>query len=67
MNCIGIDLTQFDAQGDGLNTAAASMETQGGLSADDTLTAATSYELYTIKRFGVLYSVSPEGDLSISY
>ena len=67
VNCIGIDLTQFDAQGDGLNTAAASMETQGGLSADDTLTAATSYELYTIKRFGVLYSVSPEGDLSISY
>lgn len=67
VNCVGIDLTQFDAQGDGLNTASASMETQGILEADDTLTAASGYELYTIKRFGVLYSVSPEGDLSISY
>ena len=67
VNCIGIDLTQFDAQGDGLNTSSASMETQGSLVLDSTNTAAEAYELYTIKRFGVLYSVSPEGDMSISY
>lgn len=67
VNCIGIDLTQFDQQGDGLNTASASMETQGMLSLNSANTAVESYELYTIKRFGVLYSVSPEGDLSISY
>lgn len=67
VNCIGIDLAQFDQQGDGLNTASASMETQGMLLLNSTLTATEAYELYTIKRFGVLYSVSPEGDLSISY
>jgi hypothetical protein len=67
VNCIGIDLTQFDQQGDGLNTASASMETQGSLIALADNTAETAYELYTIKRFGVLYSISPEGDASISY
>lgn len=67
VNCVGIDLTQFDSQGDGLNTSSASMETQGSLVADADVTATEAYELYTIKRFGVLYSVSPEGDMSISY
>lgn len=67
VNCIGIDLTQFDAQGDGLNTSSASMETQGSLYQGTETTAVEAYELYTIKRFGVLYSVSPEGDMSISY
>ncbi len=65
----GVNLAQFDAQGDGLDTSQVSMETIGRIDPADA-TAQTSeadIQLYTVKRFGVLYSVSPEGDLSVSY
>lgn len=70
----GVNYAQFDLEGDGLDSSQVSMETIGTLAANDVprtglpaATQAQDIELYTVKRFGVLYSVSPEGDLSISY
>jgi hypothetical protein len=64
----GIDLCQYDSQGgDGLDTAQVSMEVQGDLKLDSDKTAVEAISVYTIKVFGVLYSVSPEGDMSVSY
>ena len=63
----GIDLSQYDnSGGDGLDTAQVSMEVQGDLKLG-VKTAVEAISVYTIKVFGVLYSVSPEGDMSVSY
>jgi len=78
-NAVGVDLTQFDATADGLNTSGIIIETHGTIEkyikydnagvALTTQPAATTQamQVYTILRMGVLYSIDQSGDWSISY
>jgi len=67
VNAVGVNLTQFQAEADGMDTSQLTMETIGSLVVNSSISAGEPYQLYTVKRFGVLYSISPEGDMSISY
>jgi len=67
VNAVGVNLTQFQAESDGMDTSQLTMETIGTLQVNSAVSATGPYQLYTVKRFGVLYSISPNGDMSISY
>ena len=65
-SCCGIDLTSFDKEGDGVDCSMVNIIIAGNLKT--TATAQTkNYQLVTIKRFGVLYSIDQSGTWSVSY
>jgi hypothetical protein len=67
---VGYDFTTFDGNTDGLDTTNIIIETLGGLlgnvgSPEDM--AQFPYQIITMKRFQVLYSVDSAGNVSVSY
>lgn len=65
-SCCGIDLTSFDKEGDGVDCSMVNIIIGGNLKT--TATAQTkNYQLVTVKRFGVLYSIDQSGTWSVSY
>lgn len=66
-SCFGLDLTSFDKEQDGVDVSDVNILCSGNLKLNDTITADSNYQLVTVKRFGVLYSISPEGSWVVSY
>jgi hypothetical protein len=65
-SCCGIDLTSFDKESDGVDCSMVNIMIGGNLKT--TGTAQTkNYQLVTVKRFGVLYSIDQSGTWSLSY
>ena len=68
---VGYDFTCFDGNTDGLDTTSVIIESLGGVgktSANPVVADAVSpYEVISLKRFQVLYSVDPAGNVSVSY
>jgi len=66
-SCFGIDLSSFDKEtGDGLDCSMVNIIVGGNLKVTDD-TETQNYQLVTIKRFGVLYSIDQSGTWSVSY
>lgn len=66
-SAFGIDLTSFDKEQDGIDVSNVNILCSGNLKLNADITADANYQLVTIKRFGVLYSISPEGSWVVSY
>jgi hypothetical protein len=66
-SAFGIDLTSFDKEADGVDVSAVNILVGGNLKRDVDVDADSNMQLITVKRFGVLYSISPSGDFSVSY
>jgi len=64
---VGFDFTQYDNSADGVDATALILESLGNIKLDPNQTSASAYEIYTIRTFGVLYSVDNSGNFSISY
>ena len=65
-SCFGIDLTSFDKEGDGLDCSMVNLIVGGNLKNTGS-DATQNYQLVTIKRFGVLYSIDQSGTWAVSY
>ena len=63
---VGYDFTCFDGNTDGLDTTNVIIETLGGLKTGAT-PAQFPFQVITMKRFQVLYSVDDAGNVSVSY
>ena len=64
---VGLDFTQYDNSADGVDATSLILESLGNIKLNSTTTATSAYEVYTIRTFGVLYSVDNSGNFSISY
>jgi len=70
----GVNLANFPGLSDGLDTSELIIQSLGDVT-DKVVTdpvaypqaAVDPYQVFTIKRFGVLYSVSEQGDFTVSY
>ena len=62
----GLDFTSFDKEADGVDVSAVNILVGGNLKRG-AVDAASNYQFVSVKRFGVLYSISPSGDWSVSY
>ena len=65
-SCFGIDLTSFDKEGDGLDCSMVNIIVGGNLKGTDTVST-QNYQMVTVKRFGVLYSIDQSGTWAVSY
>ena len=65
-SCFGIDLTSFDKEGDGLDCSMVNIIVGGNLKVTDA-TETQNYQMVTVKRFGVLYSIDQSGTWAVSY
>lgn len=65
-SCFGIDLTSFDKEGDGLDCSMVNIIVGGNLKVTDD-TETQNYQMVTVKRFGVLYSIDQSGTWAVSY
>jgi len=63
---VGYDFTSFDGNTDGLDTTNIVIESLGGLKGSSP-PAQFPYQVITMKRFQVLYSVDDAGNVSVSY
>ena len=66
-SAFGIDLTSFDKEADGVDVSAVNILVGGNLKRNTIVDSDSNYQMVTVKRFGVLYSISPSGDWSVSY
>ena len=64
---VGLDFTQYDNSADGVDATSLILESLGNIKLDSQQTSASAYEIYTIRTFGVLYSIDDAGNFSISY
>ena len=65
---VGYDFTCFDGNTDGLDTTSVIIESLGGVGQTTGVADAVNpYEIISLKRFQVLYSVDPAGNVSVSY
>jgi len=68
---VGYDFTCFDGNTDGLDTTSVIIESLGGVGKTSTnpevANAVSPYEVISLKRFQVLYSVDTAGNVSVSY
>ena len=62
----GIDFTSFDKEADGVDVSAVNILVGGNLKRG-LVDADSNYSFVSVKRFGVLYSISESGDWSVSY
>lgn len=65
-SCYGIDLSSFDKESDGLDCSMVNVIVGGNLKATDVV-ATRNYQMVTVKRFGVLYSIDQSGTWAVSY
>ena len=63
---VGLDFTQYDSSADGVDATNLILESLGNIKLN-AVVSTTAYEIYTIRTFGVLYSVDNAGNFSISY
>jgi hypothetical protein len=63
----GVDLTSYDKENDGVDVSQCNIMLGGNLKADSTVTSGSNYQLVSVKRFAVLYSVSEAGNMVVSY
>jgi hypothetical protein len=65
---VGYDFTCFDGNTDGLDTTSVIIESLGGVGQTTGVADAVNpYEVISLKRFQVLYSVDTAGNVSVSY
>jgi hypothetical protein len=62
----GLDFTSFDKEADGVDVSAVNILVSGNLKRG-LVDSDSNYSFVSVKRFGVLYSISESGDWSVSY
>lgn len=66
-SAFGIDLTSYDKENDGVDVSQANIMVGGNLKLNSDITSGSNYQLVSVKRFAVLYSVSEAGNMIVSY
>jgi hypothetical protein len=66
-SAFGVDLTSYDKENDGVDVSQCNIMLGGNLKLNDSVTETSNYQLVSVKRFAVLYSVSDSGNMVVSY
>ena len=66
-SAFGVDLTSYDKENDGVDVSQVNIMLGGNLKLNSNITSGSNYQLVSVKRFAVLYSVSDSGNMVVSY
>ena len=66
-SAFGVDLTSYDKENDGVDVSQVNIMLGGNLKLNADITSGSNYQLVSVKRFAVLYSVSDSGNMVVSY
>jgi len=66
-SAFGVDLTSYDKENDSVDVSQVNIMLGGNLKLNSDITSASNYQLVSVKRFAVLYSVSDSGNMVVSY